>query len=80
MERMSEKNEGMPLVPEEDLNLHEDFQPIIAENGLIRPQKQEIPDDFTVLPDATFTRMDVVQDLVEIRSAQQKAKEKATEE
>lgn len=72
---MSEKNEGMPLVPEEDLDLHQNFQPIIAENGLIRPKK--LPDDLTISPDTTFTRMDTVQDLVQIRSAEQKAKEEA---
>ncbi len=65
----------MPFVPEEDLNLHEDFQPIIAENGIIRPKKQEIPEDLMVSPDTTFTRMDTVQDLVQIRRAEQKAKE-----
>ena len=72
---MSEKNEGMPFVPEEDLDLHQNFQPIIAENGLIRPKK--LPEDLTVSPDTTFTRMDTVQDLVQIRSAEEKAKEEA---
>ena len=68
---MGKENEGMPLVPEEDLNLHENFQPIIAENGLIRPNKSEIPEDITVLPDAMFTRIDTVQDLVQIRQAEE---------
>lgn len=80
---MSEHNEGMPLVPEEDLNLHENFQPIIAENGLIRPNKSEIPEDITVLPDAMLTRIDTVQDLVQIRQAeeeQSKQQEQPVEE
>ena len=72
---MGKENEGMPFVPEEDLDLHQNFQPIIAENGIIRPKKQEIPVDLTVSPDTTFTRMDTVQDLVQIRSAEQRAKE-----
>ena len=75
---MSEKNEGMPFVPEEDLNLHENFQPIIAENGLIRPQKPpQIPEDLATSPDLTFTRMDTVQDLVQIRAAEERAKAEA---
>lgn len=69
---MSKDNEGMPFVPEEDLNLHENFAPIIAENGVIRPseeKREEIP-----VPDAWATRMDIVQDLVALRSAQEKEK------
>lgn len=72
---MSEKNNGMPFVPEEDLDLHENFQPIIAENGLIRPSKPvEVPQNLTVSPDTTFTRMDTVQDLVQIRQAEEQSK------
>ena len=37
---MSENKPTPPnSVPEEDLSLHEDFAPIIAENGLIRQPK-----------------------------------------
>ncbi len=62
----------MPFVPEEDLNLHEDFSPIIAENGVIRQsadQREDVP-----LPDPLATRMDIVQDLVALRSSQEKEK------
>lgn len=71
---MSKDNEGMPFVPEEDLNLHENFAPIIAEDGVIGPseeKREEIP-----VPDAWTTRMDTVQDLVALRSAQEKEKPK----
>ncbi len=71
---MSKENEGMPFVPEEDLNLHENFEPIIAENGVIGPseeKREEVP-----VPDAWATRMDTVQDLVALRSAQEKEKPK----
>ena len=72
---MSEHNEGMPFVPEEDLNLHENFQPIIAENGLIRPtQPKEVPQHITTSPDTTFTRIDTIQDLVQIRHAEEESK------
>lgn len=55
---------GNNPVPEEDLSLHEDFAPIIAENGLIR--QKETPK--TQQDDPLATRMDVVQDLVALRS------------
>ena len=56
-------------VPEEDLNLHENFAPIIAENGLIRqPKAPEI--EAESLP-AFLTRLDTLQDLVELRHAEQ---------
>lgn len=56
-------------VPEEDLNLHENFAPIIAENGLIRqPKTPEV--DVESLPDF-LTRLDTLQDLVELRHAEQ---------
>lgn len=76
---MSENKEGMPFVPEEDLDLHENFSPIIAENGVIYPsasKHQESKEDLPA-PDATFTRMDTIQDLVQIRSLEQKSEETA---
>ena len=76
---MSENKEGMPFVPEEDLDLHENFSPIIAENGVIRPpasKRQESEEDATV-SDAMFTRMDTIQDLVQIRSLEQAPQEAA---
>lgn len=61
-------------VPEEDLSLHENFSPIIAENGLIRqPKAPEVEVDS--LPDF-LTRLDTLQDLVELRHAEQ-AEQKA---
>ncbi len=76
---MSKDEQGMPFVPEEDLNLHEDFKPIIAENGIIRPKP--VPDEefFTSLG-GTFTRMDTIQDLVELRTAEEKARDKKSKE
>ena len=71
---MGKEQEGMPFVPEEDLDLHEDFKPIIAENGLIRQpsSSQEDHTTGTDLAGRTFTHMDTVQDLVQIRSAEEK--------
>ena len=65
---MSDKKPKPPnSVPEEDLSLHENFAPIIAENGLIRqPVKPPTSDTITV--------SDTVQDLVELRQAEKKAK------
>ncbi len=61
-------------VPEEDLSLHEDFAPIIAENGLIRqPKAPEV--DVESLP-AFLTRIDTLQDLVELRHAEQEERQK----
>lgn len=70
---MSKENEGMPFVPEENLDLHEDFAPIIAENGVIRPKVDPHQVEELTIADTTFTRMDTVQDLVQIRSAEQQA-------
>ncbi len=65
-------------VPEEDLNLHEDFSPIIAENGLIRqPKAPEVNEES--LP-AFLTRLDTLQDLVQLRHAEQEAKKAQEEE
>ena len=56
-------------VPEEDLNLHEDFSPVIAENGLIRqPKAPEMNEES--LP-AFLTRLDTLQDLVALRRLEQ---------
>ncbi len=61
-------------VPEEDLNLHENFAPIIAENGLIRqPEAPEVSEES--LPDF-LTRLDTLQDLVALRHAEQEEQEK----
>ena len=59
------------FVPEEDLSMHENFAPIIAENGLIR--QPEVPDKETILT-ASLTRIDTLQDLVQIRQAEKKEK------
>ncbi len=69
---MSEHKPTPPnFVPEEDLSMHENFAPIIAENGLIR--QPQLPDEETILT-ASLTRIDTVQDLVEIRQAEKKEK------
>ncbi len=70
---MNKDHQGMPFVPEEDLDLHEDFKPIIAENGIIR--QKLAPDAETEVSslNGTFTRMDTIQDLVELRSAETEA-------
>ena len=65
---MSENKPTPPnSVPEEDLSLHEDFAPIIAENGLIRQPK--VPAEEEILT-STLTRIDTFQDLVQIRRAE----------
>lgn len=59
------------FVPEEDLNLHENFAPAIAENGRIRQlSPDEIPADAFAWMDDPSTRFDTVQDLVAIRRAE----------
>ena len=69
---MSEHKPTPPnFVPEEDLSLHENFAPIIAENGLIR--QPEVPDEEVILT-ASLTRIDTLQDLVQIRQAEKKEK------
>ena len=69
---MSEHKPTPPnFVPEEDLSMHENFAPIIAENGLIR--QPEVPDEEVVLT-ASLTRIDTLQDLVQIRQAEKKEK------
>ncbi len=61
-------------VPEEDLSLHEDFAPIIAENGLIRqPKAPEVREES--LP-AFLTQLDTLQDLVQLRQAEQAEQQK----
>ena len=64
-------------VPEEDLSLHENFAPIIAENGLIRQKKAPEVNEES-LP-AFLTRLDTLQDLVELRHAEQEEQEKQQE-
>ncbi len=65
---MSENKPTPPnSVPEEDLSLHEDFVPIIAENGLIRQPK--VPAEEEIL-EGTLTRIDTFQDLVQLRRAE----------
>ena len=69
---MSEHKPTPPnFVPEEDLSMHENFAPIIAENGLIR--QPEVPDEEVILT-ASLTRIDTLQDLVQIRQAEKKEK------
>ncbi len=66
-------------VPEEDLNLHEDFAPVIAENGLIRqPQLPTLDEATTSLP-AFLTQTDTLQDLVQLRRLEQAEQEKQQE-
>ena len=60
-------------VPEEDLNLHENFSPAIAENGLIRQPKAPETDP-EGLP-AFLTQTDTLQDLVALRHAAQAEQE-----
>ena len=79
---MNEKPPKPPnYVPEENLDLHENFSPAIAENGLIRPAPVE-PDPETVgdFADLTYTRMDTVQDLVALRSAKEEQSQKPADE
>ncbi|MBO5910838.1 MAG: hypothetical protein J6Q05_01405 [Elusimicrobiaceae bacterium] len=61
-------------VPEEDLNLHENFAPIIAENGLIR--QHEDPEVSEESLSDFLTRLDTLQDLVALRHAEQEEQEK----
>lgn len=68
---MNNNHEGMPFVPEEDLDLHEDFAPIIAENGVISPKVDPREATKLSVADTTFTRLDTVQDLMQIRSEEQ---------
>ncbi len=69
-------------VPEEDLSLHENFSPAIAENGLIRQlPADEVPENAFAWMDDPSTRLDIVQDLVKIRQAEkaEQSRHKQTE-
>ncbi len=69
---MSEHKPTPPnFIPEEDLSMHENFAPIIAENGLIR--QPQVPDEEVILT-SSLTRIDTLQDLVQIRQAEKKEK------
>ena len=71
---MSEHKPTPPnFVPEEDLSLHENFAPIIAENGLIRQPEVPQPEEIVT---AHLTRIDALQDLVQLRQAQRAEQKK----
>ncbi len=78
---MNEKPPKPPnYVPEENLDLHENFSPAIAENGLIRPPVEPDPETVGDFADLTYTRMDTVQDLVQLRSTKEEPPKEPAEE